>query len=190
MELLWYDIRTLDTDTMAHTVAMMDEERRRRVNDIAGEDDRRRTVAGELLARRLLARRLGCGEGEVPLRWDEMGKPTVDAVGVYVSVSHSGPYAVCAIADVPVGVDVEVVRSADEKFMRRVCSEAEMAYIRVGDDGDCARFWETWTAKEALFKLTGKGPLLALSRLALPRGVVLDHVMQKGCALTTALRLG
>lgn len=187
---LWYDIRTLDTDTMAHTVAMMDEERRRRVNDIAGEDDRRRTVAGELLARRLLAQRLGCGEGEVPLRWDEMGKPTVDAVGVYVSVSHSGPYAVCAIADVPVGVDVEVVRSADEKFMRRVCSEAEMAYIRVGDDGDCARFWETWTAKEALFKLTGKGPLLALSRLALPRGVVLDHVMQRGCALTTALRLG
>ena len=181
MELLWYDIRTLDTDTMAHTVGMMDEERRRRVNDIAGEDDRRRTVAGELLARRLLAQRLGCGEGEVPLRWDEMGKPTVDAVGVYVSVSHSGPYAVCAIADVPVGVDVEVVRSADEKFMRRVCSEAEMAYIRVGDDGDCARFWETWTAKEALFKLTGKGPLLALSRLALPRGVVLDHVMQRGC---------
>ena len=55
MELLWYDIRTLDTDTMAHTVGMMDEERRRRVNDIAGEDDRRRTVAGELLARRLLA---------------------------------------------------------------------------------------------------------------------------------------
>lgn len=190
MELLWYDIRTLDTDTMAHTVAMMDEERRRRVNDIAGEDDRRRTVAGELLARRLLAQRLGCGEGEVPLCWDEMGKPAVDAVGVYVSVSHSGPYAVCAIADVPVGVDVEVVRSADEKFMRRVCSEAEMAYIRVGDDGDCARFWEIWTAKEALFKLTGKGPLLALSRLALPRGVVLDHVMQKGCALTTALRLG
>ena len=64
-----------------------------------------------------------------------------------------------------------------------------MAYIRVGDDGDCARFWETWTAKEALFKLTGKGPLLALSRLAVPAGVVLDHVMQRGCALTVALRL-
>ena len=25
MELLWYYIRTLDTDTMAHTVGMMDE---------------------------------------------------------------------------------------------------------------------------------------------------------------------
>ena len=189
MELLWYDIRQLDKETMARTVSMMDEARRRRVGDIAGEDDRRRTVAGELLARRVLAQRLGCGEGEVPLRWDDTGKPAVDAGGVYVSVSHSGPYAVCAAADVPVGVDVEVVRSADEKFMRRVCSEAEMAYIRVGDDGDCARFWEIWTAKESLFKLTGKGPLLALSRLALPEGVVLDHIRERGCALTTALRL-
>ena len=189
MELLWYDIRQLDEETMARTVSMMDEARRRRVSDIAGEDDRKRTVAGELLARRVLAQRLGCGEGEVPLRWDDTGKPAVDAGGVYVSVSHSGPYAVCAAADVPVGVDVEVVRSADEKFMRRVCSEAEMAYIRVGDDGDCARFWEIWTAKESLFKLTGKGPLLALSRLALPEGVALDHIMQNGCAVTVAMKL-
>ena len=174
---------------MALTVAMMDETRRRRVSDIAGEDDRKRTVAGELLARRALAERLGCGEDNVPLRWDDTGKPAADAEGVYVSVSHSGPYAVCAAADVPVGVDVEVVRSADEKFMRRVCSEAEMAYIRVGDDGDCARFWEIWTAKEALFKLTGRGPLLTLSRLALPEGVVIDHILERGCALTTDLRL-
>lgn len=190
MELLCYDIRQLDETAMARTVAMMDEERRRRVSDIAGEDDRKRTVAGELLARRVLAARLGCGEEAVPLGWDDTGKPAVDAEGVYVSVSHSGPYAVCAAAAVPVGVDVEVIRSTDEKFMRRVCSEPEMAYIRVGDDGDCARFWETWTAKEALFKLTGKGPLLALSRLALPEGVVLDHIRERGCALTVALRLG
>ena len=190
MELQWYDIRQLDAAEEARIAAMMDDVRRRRVADIAGEDDRKRTVAGELLARRMLAEKLHCGEADVPLTWDELGKPTVTTEGTYVSVSHSGAWAVCIAADVPVGVDVEVIRSTQEKFMRRVCSEAEMAYIRVGDDGDCARFWETWTAKEALFKLTGKGPLLALSRLALPRGVVLDHVMQKGCALTTALRLG
>lgn len=189
MELLWYDIRQLDETAMARTVAMMDEERRRRVSDIAGEDDRKRTVAGELLARRVLAARLGCGEEAVPLDWDDTGKPAVDAEGVYVSVSHSGPYAVCAAAAVPVGVDVEVIRSTDEKFMRRVCSEPEMAYIRVGDDGDCARFWETWTAKEALFKLTGKGPLLSLSRLVLPEGVALDHIMHNGCAVTVAMQL-
>ena len=190
MELQWYDIRELTEDAALAVMGMMDETRRRRVADIAGEDDRKRTVAGELLARQMLAARLGCPERDVPLSWDELGKPSVEREGVYVSVSHSGAWAVCVTADAPVGVDVEVVRSAQEKFMRRVCSQQEMACIRPGDDGDCRRFWEIWTAKEALFKLTGKGPLLALSRLALPRGVVLDHVMQKGCALTTALRLG
>jgi len=80
-------------------------------------------------------------------------------------------------------------RLGEEKFMRRVCSEQEMAYIRSGDDGDCQRFWEIWTAKEALFKLTGKGPLLALSRFSLPAGVTLDYTAQKGCALTIAAQI-
>ena len=175
MELQWFDIRELTEDAAQTVIGMMDETRRRRVADIAGEDDRKRTIAGELLARRMLAQTLG---------W-----PSVEKDGVYVSVSHSGPWAVCVTADAPVGVDVEVVRSAQEKFMRRVCSEQEMAYIRSGDDGDCQRFWEIWTAKEALFKLTGKGPLLALSRFSLPAGVTLDYTAQKGCALTIAAQI-
>lgn len=189
MELQWYDIRELEDGTAQTVMAMMDETRRRRVADIAGDDDRKRTVAGELLARRMLAQHLGCGENGVPLRWDELGKPTVEHPGVYVSVSHSGPWAVCAVADTPVGVDVEVIRSAQEKFMRRVCDEQEMACIRPGDDGDCRRFWEIWTAKEALFKLTGKGPLLALSRFRLPEGIALDYTEQNGCAVTVAAKI-
>ncbi len=189
MEVQWYDIRTLSDAEERRVTAMMDGTRRRRAADIAGEDDRKRTVAGELLARRMLAARLGCGEADVPLVWDEDGKPTVMASGVYLSVSHSGAWAVCVTADVPVGVDVEAVRSVQEKFMRRVCSDAEMAYLRPGEDGDCRRFWETWTAKESLFKLTGKGPLLRLSRLALPEGVTLDYTEQNGCALTVAAQI-
>ncbi len=189
MELQWFDIRELTEETAAAVMAMMDETRRRRVADIAGDDDRKRTIAGELLARRMLSAALDCGEKDVPLQWDELGKPTVERDGVYVSVSHSGAWAVCAVAETPVGVDVEVIRSAQEKFMRRVCSEREMACIRPGDDGDCRRFWEIWTAKEALFKLTGRGPLLALSRFALPEGVALDYTEKNGCALTVAAQI-
>ena len=178
MELQWFDIRELTEDAAQTVMGMMDETRRRRVADIAGEDDRKRTIAGELLARRMLAQTMGCAEKDVPLQWDELGKPSVEKDGVYVSVSHSGPWAVCVTADAPIGVDVEVVRS-----------EQEMAYIRSGDDGDCQRFWEIWTAKEALFKLTGKGPLLALSRFSLPAGVTLDYTAQKGCALTIAAQI-
>ena len=189
MELQWFDIRELTEDAERAAMAMMDETRRRRVADIAGDDDRKRTIAGELLARRMLGGKLGCAEKDVPLHWDELGKPSVERAGVYVSVSHSGAWAVCVTADVPVGVDIEVIRSAQEKFMRRVCNEQEMACIRPGDDGDCRRFWEAWTAKEALFKLTGKGPLLALSRFALPAGVALDYQEKNGCALTVAAQI-
>ena len=174
MELQWYDIRELTEDAAQAVMGMMDETRRRRVADIAGEDDRKRTVVGELLARQMLAARLGCPEKDVPLSWDELGKPSVEREGVYVSVSHSGAWA---------------VRSAQEKFMRRVCSQQEMACIRPGDDGDCRRFWEIWTAKEALFKLTGKGPLLKLSRFALPERVALDYMEKNGCALTVAAEI-
>jgi len=50
-------------------------------------------------------------------------------------------------------------------------------------------FFECWTAKESLFKLTGHGPLLSLSAFALPRGVVLDHILQNGCTVTVAMDL-
>ena len=81
--------------------------------------------------------------------------------------------------------NAEIVAFYDKNMERA----QEMAYIRSGDDGDCQRFWEIWTAKEALFKLTGKGPLLALSRFSLPAGVTLDYTAQKGCALTIAAQI-
>ena len=39
MELQWYDIRELTEDAALAVMGMMDETRRRRVADIAGEDD-------------------------------------------------------------------------------------------------------------------------------------------------------
>ena len=189
MEAVWYDIRTMAEEELKALLHRTDPRRRKRMENIQDPDDRRRTAAGEMLARRLLARKLGVEEAEAPLSWDEDGKPVVAQEGVYCSISHSGPHVVCAVASVPVGVDVEVIRLAEEKFIRRTCNEREVAYIRYGDAGCYQRFWECWTAKEALFKLTGHGPLLKLSGLEVPEGVVLDHTLQNGCTMTVAMAL-
>ena len=189
MELFWYQIKEMGEQALADALALMDSERQRRVQELPNEDDRKRSAAGELLLRQAAAARLNTTPAAVALRWDENGKPYVEGAPFHVSVSHSGPYVVCAVDEKPLGVDVEVIRGAEAKFMRRVCSEEEMHYIRFGDAGCYQRFWECWTAKEALFKLTGKGPLLALSRLALPEGVALDHIVQNGCAVTAAVTL-
>ena len=185
----WYHIKEMDAAAYDAAVSLMDAERQRRVKDFPNEDDRKRSAAGEWLLRRAVAGRLGGTPETAPLRWDENGKPYVEGAPFHVSVSHSGPYVVCAVDAHVLGVDVEVIRGTEEKFMHRACSDAEMAYIRYGDAGCYQRFWECWTAKEALFKLTGKGPLLSLSRLALPQGVVLDHIIQNGCAVTVAMML-
>ena len=182
MELRWYDILQADGQPSADYLSP---QRRQRAAAMRDEADRLRTVAGETLARQMLSERLGCEPGSVPLRWDDSGKPSAPGTGLYLSISHSGAYAVCAVDDEPVGVDVETIRGVEEKFMRRVCSEAELSYVL----DSCAperRFWELWTAKEAVFKLTGRGPLLKLSKLALPEHVTVCYAERFGCALTVA----
>ena len=189
MELQWRDIRRMDAEENITLLKNTTPQRRKRIENMADEEDRKRTIAGELLARELLAARLAVAPEQVPLDWEEDGKPLVGESGLYCSISHSGPFVVCAVAERPVGVDVEVIRSVEEKFIRRICNEKELHYIRYGDAGCLRRFWECWTAKEALFKLTGKGPLLTLSALDLPDSVVLDHMVINGCTLTVAMDL-
>ena len=187
MELFWYDIREIDDETYRIALSQMSPQRKKRVSQIAAEDDRKRTVAAELLTRREVGKKLGVAPEKVVLAIDENEKPYIEGNPLYISVSHSGNWAVCAIADKPIGVDVEEIRGVQEKFVVRTCSEGERAYIRYGDAGYLSRFWECWTAKEALFKLTGKGPLLALSRQNVPENVILELMLQKGCAVTAAM---
>lgn len=182
MEVRWYDILQEDGQP---SLDYLNPQRRQRAEAMRFEADRLRTVGGEVLARRMLAERLGCDPIDVPLRWNEDGKPEAPDTGWYLSISHSGAYVVCAVDRAPIGVDVETIRDVDDKFMRRVCSEDELAYALRGGDVQ-RRFWELWTAKEAVFKLTGHGPLLRLSKLALPEGVTVCYTEQFGCALTVA----
>lgn len=189
MELYWYDIRRMDEAAYQAAHALLPPQRQQRVAAIANEDNRKRTVAAEWLARTELAKRLNMPAEAVLLTVDDDGKPFVEGDPLYCSISHSGAWAVCAISDKPVGVDLEVIRGTQEKYMQRICTSEELHYIRYGDEGCFARFFECWTAKEALFKLTGQGPLLALSRFALPENVALDHTLQNGCAVTVAMYL-
>lgn len=189
MELFWYDIRQMDDAAYRAALAQMSTARQKRVKKIAMEDDRKRTVAAELLARRAVGEKLGIAPEKVTILLDENGKPYVQGNPVYISLSHSGNWAVCAMDQKPVGVDVEVIRGVQEQFIARVCSAEEQRYIRYGDAGYLQRFWECWTAKEALFKLTEKGPLLALSAFSLPENTALELMLCNGCAVTAATTL-
>ena len=49
-----------------------------------------------------------------PVFANAYGKPfLINAVEIHYNISHSGSYAACVVADLPVGIDIEQIKSAD-----------------------------------------------------------------------------
>lgn len=98
--------------------------------------------------RRIVRRELGA---KVHIDYNDVGAPVVDAEGRWISVAHGGEYVAVAVADEPVGVDIE---SLDRDFARvapRYMTEEEMA---LSEDERWSCF--VWCAKEAMYKLYGR----------------------------------
>lgn len=91
---------------------------------------------------RLIAEAFG---DEAKLYHRPNGSPAVDIAGVEISISHCRTCAVLAVADRPVGVDVETDRAQLLRVAGRVMSAEEVGYY----SGSLVK---AWTLKEALYK--------------------------------------
>ena len=83
------------------------------------------------------------------------------------NLSHSGPLALCALDDRPVGVDIQVVKQWREGLPRRVCSGEEQEWIAKGEK-PWERFTLLWALKESRVKYTGRGLREALPGIRVP----------------------
>ena len=125
-----------------------------------------KTAAPGLLA---LALAETFGLGEIP-RLERLpgGKPFFpDRPEIHFNLSHSGPLALCAVGDAPVGADVEVIRPRWEGLPRRVLSEGEYRWF-AGRGSRWADFYTLWTLKEARLKYEGTGLNRAPRTVAVP----------------------
>ena len=89
--------------------------------------------------------------GEMEFLYNEHGKPYF-AGGPYFSISHCKEGIAVAIDDMPIGIDIEAIRHADEELIKRTMNEEEQRQIH--SDRDFIRFW---TQKEAIVKAQGTG---------------------------------
>ena len=90
---------------------------------------------------------------------NEHGKPCLpDVPGVHFSLSHSGSMAMCAIADSPVGCDIQELSAArrGERVARRFFTPAEYARIAAAANPE-REFVRLWTLKESYVKYLGTG---------------------------------
>lgn len=75
---------------------------------------------------------------------------------MHFNLSHSGRGCICAISECEVGADIQDIAHAEEKALRLVCSEGELAAIAVSGDPD-REFTRIWCMKEAYLKMLGTG---------------------------------
>lgn len=117
-----------------------------------------------LVARRLLGEALrDCGLERLcdlnGWRKDRWGRPGLEGTEADFSLSHSGPWVVCALAPhARVGVDIETYRPLELDGLRPYLSPAELARI-VRDATPDREALRCWSLREAVLKADGRGLL-------------------------------
>jgi len=151
-------------------------------------------LSGRWQARCLVAQRRGSDPVDVALAIDPQGRSRIpDAPELHLSISHTGDWVACAMANAPVGIDIERLRPRADvlALAATVHSPAQCAALAaLQGEAQLLNFYRGWTLKEAWLKRQGLGldfarmrgleygdagaePAQALSGVDLERGLVL-----------------
>lgn len=148
--------------------SLMNKDKQQKVLAYKNKKDQMLTVAGEMLARRMISTCCNVASADISFEIGSYGKPNAKQLDVEFNISHSYEMVVCAISDNPVGIDAEKIRPIGTSILRRLCTDIDLEYIFGNntttnnipsdfDEQQLHRFYEVWTAKEAYFKCTGTG---------------------------------
>lgn len=111
-----------------------------------------RTQAGREAAERLLRE---AGLSPETIARGEHGKPELPGGPKFSLSHHSGKYAVLAVSDMEVGVDIEPVTDRKPIIPRRFLRPDELEWL--GEEPSPERFARLWTRLEAALKADGRG---------------------------------
>ncbi|SRR5258708_24434842 len=123
--------------------------------DVCPDDIVNRFKRMEWLCGRILLKKLAeeAGLSYQGLLKDQFGKPFLDQNSHHISLSHAYPYVAAQIDFQAVGIDVEQPKEKLLRIAPRVLNKKE-----VEDAGnDITKICIYWCAKEALYKIHGKG---------------------------------
>lgn len=153
----------------AALLALLSEAEHARIAALRRPEDRLRSLIGRAAARLILARRLRVGPRAVIFQEGPHGKPELDPQrhpGTHFNIAHSGEWVLLAVADSPVGVDIEhCATDATDPLLQACFTEREQARIHSARDAIAQ-----WTAKEAVLKAGGYGLTMEPASFEVPHG--------------------
>ncbi len=146
-----FDIRSLSEKDYNYYFENMTKLRRERVSRLKFNEDKLRTVAGEMLIKKHF------GE-DSKINIGNKGKPYLENKKGEFSVSHSGNYVLLAASDKKIGADIECIRNVNSNIINKICTLEEARFVNSADgDEKNIRLLLIWTFKEAYFKYLGTG---------------------------------
>ena len=174
-------------DAYDTALAACSETRRAKISALRLAADRYRSLAAAVAFAHALESMGLCAKSEA-VAVQPGGKPYLPAhPALHFSLSHAGEFAVCAISDRQVGVDIEQERPFREAMQQRCFREAERA---------AALPLRLWVLKESYGKMTGRGlavmetaellfgeTLRASERGVLQRASFWDDTFPEGCRI-------
>lgn len=104
-------------------------------------------------------------EGDLLFIYNEYGKPELEISATNIanneliphfSISHCKQAIAVAVADTPVGIDIETLRHPSCSLIEKTMNEQEQKQIAAAESPD-EMFTALWTRKEAVLKCKGTG---------------------------------
>jgi 4'-phosphopantetheinyl transferase len=89
---------------------------------------------------------------------DEYGKPFLQGFDRSISLSHSSEYTAALIADMPCGIDVQVIVPKISRIVSKFIRTDEFEFIPATAN-DILYYHTIWGAKESMYKAYGKKSL-------------------------------
>lgn len=112
------------------------------------------------MARRIVARQLGCREEDVAIAHDAAGRPLLDLpreTGLHLSLATRAGIVAVGLARQPLGVDVEQVDVQAAPPRDLLHPDERRALMEVDTTQRARSFTRLWAAKEAYVKALGSG---------------------------------
>ena len=140
--------------------SLADEKKREKALRFRHNEDRVRTLVGDILVRVILCRDFNYRNSDIEYGYNEFNKPFLKGnSNIHFNISHSKDYVAAVFDDEEAGIDVEEVKEMEyEEIVKRFFTDYEYRWIMGQKKEDRLQcFYKLWTLKESYVKFKGKG---------------------------------
>lgn len=148
------------------------------------ETDKNRFIISRALLKFALARYTQSAIDDISIELLPNKKPYISKYPeIFFNVSHSGHYAIMAMSNKPIGIDIELINlnTTFEDTFHYVFNDIEIQFINKAANQTTV-FYSLWTRKEAFVKALGKGIDDDFSKIPCLEGL---HILDSGLINST-----